>query len=195
MPAKRGDSQFEYPDYAEFHLRTNPGHDFVRFIRWLDEAPPEKFNQVFADYARSPLGVILASCAIEGYINYVGHHVDAKWDEFTKERTSVRNRIERIYSCLRKPVDFGGGVMQQVVNLFQMRRLLVHPEFQDTREERSSPPPSLFDHVEVEYPTGKSREIAESFREVLLRDSKLEDLWWTQGYAEKQKPDRFERKV
>jgi hypothetical protein len=84
MPAKRGDSQFEYPDYAEFHLRTNPGHDFVRFIRWLDQAPPEKFNQVFAAYARSPLGVILASCAIEGYINYVGHHVDDKWGEFTK---------------------------------------------------------------------------------------------------------------
>jgi hypothetical protein len=92
-------------------------------------------------------------------------------------------------------VDFGGGVMQRVVNLFQMRRLLVHPEFQDACEERSSPLPSLFDHVEVDYPTAKSREIAESFREGLLRDSKLEDPWWTQGYAEKQKPDRFERKV
>jgi hypothetical protein len=44
MPAKRGDSQFDYPEYAEFHLRCNPGHDFIRFIGWLDKAPPEKFS-------------------------------------------------------------------------------------------------------------------------------------------------------
>ena len=82
MPARRGDSQFDYPEYAEFHLRCNPGYDFVRFIGWLEEAPPEKFNHVFAAYARNPLGVIIASCAIEGYINYVGHHVDPKWEEY-----------------------------------------------------------------------------------------------------------------
>jgi len=107
-----------YPEYAEFHLRCNPGYDFVRFIGWLEEAPPEKFNHVFAAYARNPLGVIIASCAIEGYINYVGHHVDPKWEEFTKERSSVRDRIERIYSLLKKPIDFGLGVMQQVIQLF-----------------------------------------------------------------------------
>jgi len=117
------------PNTTEFHLRCNPGYDFGRFIGWLDEASPE-FNHVFAAYARSPLGVIIASCAIEGYINYVGHHVDPGCDRFTKERSSVRERIERIYSLLKKPVDFGSGIMQQVIQLFQMRRSLVHPQFQ-----------------------------------------------------------------
>jgi hypothetical protein len=195
MPAKRGDSQFDYPEYAEFHLRCNPGYDFVRFISWLDEATPEKFNQVFAAYARNSLGVIIASCAIEGYINYVGHHLDPKWDDFTKERSSARERIERIYSLLKKPVDFGSGIMQQVIQLFQMRRLLVHSQFQETREERSSPPPNLFDHVGVDFPTAKCRQIVESFRDTVLGDAKMENLWWRQSYAEKQKPARFQREV
>jgi hypothetical protein len=195
MPAKRGDSQFEYPGYAEFHLRCNPGYDFIRFLGWLDEAPPEKFNHVFAAYARNPLGVIIASCAIEGYIHYVGHHLDPSWDEFTKEKNSVRDRIQRIYSLLKKPVDFGSGVMQQVVQLFQMRRLLVHPQYQETREERSSPPPNLFDHVDVDFPAAKSRQIAEGFRDALLSDAQMQNLWWRQSYAEKEKPQRFQREV
>jgi hypothetical protein len=125
VPAKRGHSQFEYPEYTEFHLRFNPGYDFIRLIVWLDEAPKEKFNQVFAAEARNPLGVIIASCAIEGYINYVGQHVDPSWATFNKQRNTVRERIERIYSLLKKPVDFGSGVMQRVLQLFQMRHLLV----------------------------------------------------------------------
>jgi hypothetical protein len=193
MPAKRGESKFEYPDYAEFHLRCNPGYDFVRFVQWLEEAPAQEFNEVLAAYARNPIGVILASCAIEGYINYVGQHVDPSWADFSKEKSSVRERIERIYSCLKKPVDFGSGIMQQVVQLFQMRRLLVHPQFQETREERSSPPPNLFDHVDVDFPVSKSRQIVEDFRAAVLDAAKLEDLWWRQGYAEKQKPERFQR--
>lgn len=159
-------------------------------IVWLDEAPAEKFNQVFAAEGRNPLGVIIASCAIEGYINYVGQHVDPCWAEFTKQRNTVRERIERIYSLLKKPVDFGSGVMQQVIQLFQMRRLLVHPQFQETREERSSNPPNLFDHVDADFPAAKSRRIAENFRDAVLRDANMEDLWWRQGYAEKQKPER-----
>ena len=195
MPAKHGDSQFDYPEYAEFHLRWNPGYDFVRFIGWLDEAAPEKFNRVFAAYARNPLGVIIASCAIEGYINYVGHHVDPKWHDFMKERSSVRERIERIYSLLKRPVDFGSGIMQQVIQLFQMRRLLVHPQFQETREESSSPPPNLFDHLDVDFPTAKCRQIVESFRDTVLRDAKMENLWRKLTYAEKQKPARFQREA
>ena len=161
---------------------------------WM-KLPQRNSTRYFAAYARSPLGVIIASCAIEGYINYVGHHVDPKWDDFTKERSSVRERIARVYSLLKKPVDFGSGIMQQVIELFQIRRLLVHPQFQETREERSSPPPNLFDHVDADFPTAKCRQIVESFRDTVLRDAKMENLWWKQSYAEKQKPARFQREV
>ena len=125
----------------------------------------------------------------------MGHHVDPQWDEFTKKRSSVRQRIERIYFLLNKPVDFGSGIMQRVIQLFQMRRLLVHPQFQETLEERSTPPPNLFDHVDADFPASKSREIAESFRDTLLGDAQMENLWRKESYAEKHKPARFQREV
>jgi hypothetical protein len=90
----------------------------------------------------------------------------------------VRERIERIYSLLKKPVDFGSGVMQRVLQLFQMRHLLVHPQCQETREERSSPPPNLFDDVDADFLAAKSRRIAEDFRDAVLRDANMENLWW-----------------
>jgi hypothetical protein len=183
------DETFEFPKYTEFHLRYNPGHDFILFIRMLGKASDEKFNQVFAAGARNPLGVIIASCAIEGYIHYVGKHVDPTWDEFIKEKNSVRERIERIYSLLKKPVDFGSGAMQQVIHLFQMRRALVHPQFQDTKEEGSSPPPTVFDRVNAAFPAAKSCEIAENFRKTILRDSQVKDLWSQTGFMEKENHD------
>jgi hypothetical protein len=76
-----------------------------------------------------------------------------------------------------------------------MRRLLVHPQFQETPEERSTPPPNLFDHVDADFPASKSREIAESFRDSLLGDAQMENFWWKQSYVEKQKPARFQREV
>ena len=150
------DDSFAFPKYADFHLRHNPGHDFVLFVRMLANASDAKFNQVFAAEARNPLGVIIASCAIEGYIHFVGKHVDPTWDEFIKQKNNVKERIERIYSILKKPVDFGSGLMQQVARLFQIRRELVHPQVQDTKKQGSSPPPTVFDRVDADFPAAKS---------------------------------------
>jgi hypothetical protein len=189
------DEGFEYPEYAEFHLRHNPGHDFILFIRMLDKAPAKKFNQVFAAYARNPLGVIIASCAIEGYLHFVGHHVDPGWAKFIKKKNSIRDRIERIYALLKKPVHFGSGVMQQVIQLFQIRRELVHPQFQETIEDGSSPPPTVLDRVDADFPTAKSRQIVEDFRDTILRDSQTKDMWMRTGFVEKEKPAKFKRKI
>ena len=111
MRAPTVDEIFEYPEHAEFHTKANIGYDFILISKALDEAPFNKFVQVFPTLARNPLGVIVASCAIEGYIHYVGHHIDRDWSEFTKWPKSVRTRIERIYSLLKKPVDFDSGFL------------------------------------------------------------------------------------
>src|SRR5439155_19610976 len=108
---------------------------------------------------------------------------------------SVMERIDRIYSLRKKPMYFGSGVVQQILQLFPMRRMLVHPQFQETRQERSSPPPNLFDHVDADFPAEKSRQICEDFRDVVLGDTEMEDLWWRQSYAEKEKPGRFQREA
>ena len=184
----KDDETFEFPKYAEFHLRHNPGHDFVLFSRMLANAPTEKFNQVFAAEARNPLGVIVAACAIEGYIHFVGKQVDKDWDEFTKQNNAVKDRIEHIYSLLQKPVDFGSGLIQQVTQLFKTRRALVHPQLQRTKAEGSSPPQTVFERVDTDFPAAKSWEIAKDFRETILRDSNVKDFWHTTGFVEKDDP-------
>jgi hypothetical protein len=181
------DDPFEFPKHGDFHLRHNPAHDFVLFVRMLAKASDEKFNEVFAASARNPLGVIIASCAIEGYIHFVGKHVDPDWDAFINEKNTVRERIERIYSLLQKSVDFASGVMQQVVLLYQMRNELVHPEFQDTKETGMSPPHTVFDRVDAKFPAVKSCEIAMNFRETILRDSQVPDLWDKIFFVEKER--------
>ena len=77
-------------------------HDFIRFVGWLDEAPAEKFNQVFAAYARNPLGVILASCAIEGYINY-GSPINAIGVN-TMAGISISQPVELTANVINQPV-------------------------------------------------------------------------------------------
>ncbi|HEY7002013.1 MAG TPA: hypothetical protein VH330_09750 [Candidatus Udaeobacter sp.] len=184
----------DFPEYADFDQKHNPAHDFIRFVKWLVNASDENFNIVFAAYARNPLGVIIASCAIEGYIHFVGKQVDlTHWDEFTKAHNPVRERIEHIYAQLKKPVTFDSGVMQQVVQLFDMRNELVHPRFQEARKEGKSPPATVFDRVDKKFPVAKSSEIAHAFRKMLLDDSQIKDLWHRVGYVEKPKPIRYKR--
>ena len=179
---------FEYPEHAEFHTKANIGYDFILISKALAEAPFDKFVRVFACTARNPLGVIVASCAVEGYIHYVGHHVDRDWSEFTKWPKSVKKRIERIYSLLKKPVDFDSGVMHDVLQLAGMRNALVHPPFQEVRRERPTPSNPVFERVDADFPAEKTREIAENFRDTILRDSGMPDLWWKEGFVEKPAP-------
>src|SRR5215471_18452914 len=75
---------FEYPENAEFHTKANIGHDFILMSKALADAPLDKFLRVFDPTYRNPLGVIVASCGVEGYIHCVGHHVDRDWSEFTE---------------------------------------------------------------------------------------------------------------
>jgi hypothetical protein len=58
-----------------------------------------------------------------------------------------------------------------------------------------SPPPTVFDRVNADFPTAKSRQIAENFHKTILRDSEVKDLWSQTGFVEKEKPAKFKRKV
>jgi hypothetical protein len=174
--SRSADDPLAYPKHSDFHTKANIGYDFMRSSKWLVQAPPEKFNQVFASYARNLLGVIVASCAIEGYVHYVGYHRDHNWAKFTKRPKSLKKRIKRIYRRLEKEVDIKSGVMEQVLNLADMRNMLVHPPFQEVKKKRPTPTNPIFERVDAEFPAAKSRQIAENFRDKILRDSGLRDL-------------------
>ncbi len=53
MPAKRAKKTFDYPEFAEYDMRHNPGYDFFRMLDWCATVDTAKFDVVFAAYARS----------------------------------------------------------------------------------------------------------------------------------------------
>ena len=63
----------------EYGIRSNPGHDFRRAVRWFDDIDPKDEAQPIAPYFLPILAVITACCAIEGYVNTAGAQVVSDW--------------------------------------------------------------------------------------------------------------------
>ena len=190
MPAPHGKIEFDYPDFARFEMRHNAGYDFLRMLDWCHEAKEEDFRKVFAGYARNPLAVLLGGAAIEGYVNYVGHAIADDWDTFIKATRPLSDKLKRIFSDRHVIVDLGSGIYQQTIGFAKFRGSLAHPRFTHHIEERDSPPPTIFDHTDFDYPTLRVWEIVTAFRDRFLADVGLEDFWWRQGYAELQRPQK-----
>ena len=60
MPAKTAqlDAKFFPAELAEYEVEHNPGHDLLAMLKRCAEAPPEKFNRVFAAYSRNPIAIL-----------------------------------------------------------------------------------------------------------------------------------------
>jgi hypothetical protein len=188
MPAKRARKTFEYPEFAEYDLRHNPGRDFLRMLEWCATADAGAFDAVFAAYARSPIAILLAGAAIEGYVNYAGHAVVPNWEDYVKTAKTFSDKLKRVFAERKKTVALDSGIYQRTIALLTFRGSLAHPRFTRRVEKRDSPPPTLFDHIETDYPATRVLEIATRFRERFLADVGLDDLWWKQGYAEIPRP-------
>ncbi len=183
MPAKRARKTFDYPDFAEYDLRHNPGRDFLRMLEWCAKAEEAAFNAVFAAYARNPIAILLAGAAIEGYVNYAGGAVVPNWDAYVTTSKTMSQKLKRVFTERGKTVATDSGVYQQTIALLKFRGFLAHPRFSHRVEKRSSPPPTLFDHIDADYPATRVLEITTRFRERFLADVGLDDLWWKQAYA------------
>jgi hypothetical protein len=173
---------------GEYELSHNPGYDFMRLAKWLENADPTNEDLPFAPYFIPPLALIAACCAIEGYINMIGLHVDDDWANFDKGRVTLKERVERIYESVGKTPVFGKGILQTCINLFQMRGALVHPRYVNKSEVRDSDIPDMFDEVEAIFPPAVSRQLAEDVIALLLKDTDVEHLkehWRFGGYSQK----------
>ena len=173
---------------GEYELSHNPGYDFMRLAKWLEKADPTNANLPFAPYFISPMALIAACCAIEGYINMIGLHVDNDWASFDKGPVTIRKRIERIYVSVGKTPDFGKGILQKCLDLFQMRVALVHPRYINKSEVRDSDIADMFDEVEAIFPPSVSRQLAENVISLLLKDTNLKHLkehWRFGGYSQR----------
>jgi hypothetical protein len=188
MPAKQARASFDYPDFAEYELRHNPGYDFLRMLDWCVKADATAFDAIFPAYARSPIAILLAGAAIEGYLNYAGHALVPDWEHCVRTAKTFSQKLKRIFTAREKTVVLDSGVYQRAIALVTFRGSLAHPRFTHTVEARESPPPTQFDHVEADYPATRVLEIATSFRDSFLADVGLDDLWWRQHYAEIPRP-------
>ncbi len=184
MPAPHGNKERGYPSFAEYELRHNPGFDFLRMLKWCAAAKEQEFHQMFASYVRSPMAVLLGAAAIEGYINYAGHLLVRDWTTFIKTTKTSGEKLKMIFEARGRAIDLGSGVYQKTTALLNFRGAIAHPRFTHHVEKRSTPPPTIFDHSQFDYPASKVLSIVEDFRQALLTDLKLNDLWWKQRYAE-----------
>lgn len=193
MPAKRAAKTFDYPDFAEYDLRHNPGYDFLRMLGQCAEADETAFRAVFAPYSRHPIAILLGGAAMEGYVSYVGHAVVPDWASFVTPRMTFSEKLKGIFKVRGKNVSLGSGIYQQAIALAKFRGSLAHPRFTHHIEQRDSPPPNLFDHIEADYPAARVFDIVTRFRETFLGDVGLDDLWWIQKYDEVILPNRNPR--
>lgn len=156
----------------------------MRMLRWCAEAKEGAFNDVFAAYARNPIAVLLGSAAIEGYTNYAGHLSCPNWSKYISGAKPFSERLKYVFSTCAKPLDLSQGIYQEAIALLKFRGSLAHPRFNHHVEVRSAPPPTIFDHVDFDYPAAKVFDIASRYRDALLDDLQLEDHWERQGYVE-----------
>jgi hypothetical protein len=105
MPAKTAqlDAKFFPAELAEYEVEHNPGHDLLAMLKQCAEAPPEKFNRVFAAYSRNPIAILLGAAAIEGYTNYAGHHICKDWNEYIKGNRSFPEKLRHLFSATENP--------------------------------------------------------------------------------------------
>jgi hypothetical protein len=62
-------------------------------------------------------------------------------------------------------------------------RNLAHPKFLHHKVVQKGPPPTVFDHVDADYPAAKVLKIATTFKDSLLKDLKLEDHSFRQSFV------------
>ncbi len=136
----------------------------------------------------APIAVLLAGAAIEGYVNFAGHALVPNWDDYVNTAKTFSDKLKRVFAHRKKTVALGSGIYQRTIALLTFRGSLAHPRFTRLVQKRNSPPPTLFDHIETDYPATRVLEIATGFRDRFLADVGLEDFWWKQGYAEIPRP-------
>jgi hypothetical protein len=86
--------------------------------------------------------VTMTAFSLEGYINFVGHHVLARaadeaiaklaWAEF--ERRSVRDKIKALKNLIGLDIDWDTRPYATIKNLVHLRNLFAHPKAHQAKE-------------------------------------------------------------
>lgn len=149
----------------------NHGYEYLSSIYRMKEEHDLLSSRGITPYIM-PVKVLVVAClAIEEYVNVAGMRVDPEWKEFDHETESIKDRIERIYSLVGKPVNFEAGIWKDVLGLFEMEKRL--KKYSRGLMYYEAEIPEIVKDAVQKYPIRLSQDIAERAIELLLSHSSL----------------------
>jgi hypothetical protein len=157
------------PSFGRFQ---NHGYEYLSSIYRMKEEHDLLSSRGITPYIM-PIKVLSVAClAIEEYINVAGFRVDPEWKEFDHETEAVKERIAHIYNLIGKPVCFEAGAWRDVLELFEMEKLIKKDMLSLIRYHEEGIPETIKEAVK-RYPIRLSQAIAEKAIELLLANSSL----------------------
>jgi hypothetical protein len=162
-------------------LLHNPGYDFLRQLKFLKNANPYDDACPIPEYFIPVIALLCGCCSIEGYVNSVGKRTNPSWNSKTVPYESIKSRIKRVYELVGIKVNFSRGPYKEALDLFGWRRKLVHPEFVHESKAQKKELPDIFDQVSVHYFAETIEVIVVNFKDRLLLDFNLDDVWQRRG--------------
>jgi len=150
----------------------NQGYEYLSSIYRMKEEHDQLSSRGITPFIM-PVKVLSVAClAIEEYLNVAGFRIDSNWEEFDHTTEPVRERIERIFNLLEKPVNLETGIWKDVLELFEMERLIKKDSLGLIKYHEKEIPEIIKEAVK-KYPIRLSLAIAERAIELLLNHSSL----------------------
>ena len=139
-------------------------------IYWMKEAQVVHSSEQTRYYL--PAKAVLRAClAIDSYLNVVGSKVDPQWEQVDEDATPIKERLARIYTCLKRSFEVDRNVWDDVLLLFSLREELSRYELASIYGMQESVVPAIFKVIEQKYPIRLTHAIAEGAIELLLNVS------------------------
>ena len=150
----------------------NHGYEYLSSIYRMKEEHDQLASRGITPYIM-PVKVLSVAClAIEEYVNVAGFRVDPEWEEFDHETEPIRECLARIFKLIGKPVNFNTEIWKDVLDLFEMEKLIKKDSLSLIRYHENEIPEIIKEAVN-KYPIRLSLAIAEKAIELLLAYSSL----------------------
>jgi hypothetical protein len=150
----------------------NNGYEYLSSIYRMKEEHDQLSSRGITPFVM-PVKVLSVAClAIEEYVNVAGFRIDSNWKEFDHETESIRERLEHIYRLLGKPITFETGIWKDVLEIFEMEKLIKEDSLGLIRYHEKELP-EIIKEATRKYPIRLSQAIAERAIELLLNHSSL----------------------
>ena len=161
-----------HPSIPTLNRFQNYGYEYLSSIYRMKEEHDQLSSKGITPYIM-PVKVLSVAClAIEEYMNVAGFRIDPEWEEFDHETESIRERLAHIFKLAGKPVNFDSGIWRDVLELFEMERVIKKDSLSLVRYHQKEIP-EIIKEAANRYPIRFSQAVAEKAIELLLTYSSV----------------------